>query len=264
VQLFLGGSVQPMMAGAAIVDDRPNRQYICMFYDEAKRVIFAQPLKGTAAVALDTIAGAPTQCMLLETQPSGAVRTWRLAFRTPADAFGFVSMFCVANGLGAAAAAQQPLVSTVRFDARKVDKKQKSCKPEHYALVRYRWWQLDADALDKFRPEFDPEDAASGVVGEVKIGTGGDGDSETLTVAPASLAEQLTSMRVGAQKLHIMPRCGSRFWESRSQRRVHLKLIFIPSSQFLTVRARARGRPSSTLTCRAPTSTNRCACCLSN
>jgi hypothetical protein len=42
VQLVAAGAMVPMMAGAALVDDRPNRQFIVMFYDDAKRTIFAQ------------------------------------------------------------------------------------------------------------------------------------------------------------------------------------------------------------------------------
>jgi hypothetical protein len=41
VQLFASGSVQPMVAGASIIEDKHNKQFVCMFYDDRKTAIFA-------------------------------------------------------------------------------------------------------------------------------------------------------------------------------------------------------------------------------
>ena len=116
------------------------------------------------------------------------------------------------SALGAAAFA------ATRFDLRRVvDKKQKSCKVDQYAMYRYRCWQLNE--LNGWKAEFDPgwfsfysciyilsifaisqstlcvtDDTASGTVSERKI-------PEVSTV----FTELLCSLRVGAQKLLVVP-----------------------------------------------------------
>jgi hypothetical protein len=47
-------------------------------------------------------------------------------------------------------------VAAIRFDLRRVvDKKVKSCKPEHFAMLRYGLWTLQQDALNQWQPNFE-------------------------------------------------------------------------------------------------------------
>ena len=135
-----------------------------------------------------------------------------MVFRSTAETFAFCAVFCVSNGLGATASAasgSSHLPAAVRFDYRRiVDKKQKSCKAEHFAMIRYRMWTVQRDALASWQPQFDPENADSGVVAELKIG------ADDGTIAAGSVAEVLSTMRVGAQKLLVISAAHSVGWAS--------------------------------------------------
>jgi hypothetical protein len=146
VQVFANNAMTPIMAGAAIVEDRPNRQHILMFYDDAKRTILLHPLKAGNGLSVDVVPGTTT-CLLVDPQ-----RSWKVVFRSKADSFRFLALYCVCNSL---AAAQGGPAATVRFDLVRVDKKKKSPKPEHYAELRFQLWGVTADSLGQWAPEFD-------------------------------------------------------------------------------------------------------------
>ena len=178
VQVYASNAMTPIMAGAAILDDRPNHQHLLMFYDDAKRTILLHPLKAGNGVQLDVVPG-QTACMLVDAQ-----RSWKVVFRSKSDQFRFVALFCVCNGLAAAGGGPVP---TVKFDLVRVDKKKKSPKPEHYAELRYHLWAVHADQLAQWAPEadFDFENPESGRQGEVKIGTPRACLSDTSRAAPS-------------------------------------------------------------------------------